>query len=114
MLKFNFLSRFYTSAGEEPVPLDIPKETVIKVTFPRHDGKTVDLQVRNGDQNEDEEGKPNMRGGSTNYFIFPGESGQDSEWLKGEEWRGTAMVAFEADGKSYACDPFVLVPHEVL
>ena len=55
-----------------------------------------------------------MRDGGTNYFIFPGESGADQEWLKGEKWRGVATVAFEADGKSYACDPFVLVPHEAL
>ena len=53
-------------------------------------------------------------GGKTNYFIFPGESGQDPEWLKGEDWRGTVKVAFDADGKTYACDPFVLVPHDAL
>ena len=72
------------------------------------------MAVRNSDQNEDEEGTPNMRDACTNYFIFPGESGQDQEWLKGEEWRGTVTVAFEANSKSYACDPFVLVPHEAL
>ena len=56
----------------------------------------------------------NMRNGKTNYFIFPGESGQDSEWLVGEKARYLVSVAFEAAGKSYSCDPFVLVPHEAL
>ena len=97
------------------VPFDVPKETKVQLSFPSHGGKTIELTVRNADQNEDEEGVPNMRdGGKTNYFIFPGESGQDPEWLKGEDWRGTVKVAFDADGKTYACDPFVLVPHEAL
>eukprot|EP01046_Picozoa_sp_COSAG06_P057065 COSAG06_NODE_11004_length_1583_cov_1.068059_1_plen_83_part_10 len=83
------------------MPFDVSKETVIRLSFPSHASKTVELRVRNGDKNEDEEGTPNMRdGGATNYFIFPGESGQDPEWLKGEEWRGVVMVGFEADGKS--------------
>ena len=72
------------------------------------------MRVRNGDKNEDEEDAPNMRGSGTNYFVFPGESGQDAEWLKGETWRSIATVAFEAQGSSFACDPFVLVPHEAL
>jgi hypothetical protein len=92
----------------------VPKETVIQLTFPSHANKTIDLRVRNDDKNEDEEGIFNMRDSSANYFIFPGESGQDAEWLKGEEWRGIVAMAFEVDGKSYGCDPFLLVPHEAL
>ena len=98
----------------KPVPFDVPKDTVVRLSFPSHAGKTIELRVRNGDENEDEEGTANMRGSGTNYFIFPGESGQDPEWLKGEKWRGVVVVAFEAEGKSFACDPFVLVPHEAL
>jgi hypothetical protein len=113
----------YSSAGRQtswqshtgkPAPFDVPKETVIRLAFPSHEGKTVELRVRNGDKNEDEKGTVNMRDSGTNYFIFPGESGQDPEWLKGEEWRGIVTVAFEVDGKSFGCDPFVLVPHEAL
>ena len=52
--------------------------------------------------------------GATNYFIFPGESGQDPEWLKGEKWRGLVSATFSANGKAYSTDPFVLVPHEAL
>jgi len=78
----------------KPTPFDIPKETVVTLTFPSHAGKSVELRVRNMEQNEDEDGKPNMRGGATNYFVFPGESGQDPEWLMGEKWRGLVTVAF--------------------
>ena len=105
----------YTKAeNNKPKPFDIPKETVITLAFPNHENKTVTCAVRNMDQNEDEDGKANMRGNGTNYFIFPGESGQDPEWLVGEKWRGLVTVAFKAEGKAYACDPFVFVPHEAL
>lgn len=113
----------YTSAGKatawqtstgKPVPYDVPKETVLTLTFPTHGGKTETLRVRNGDKNEDEDGTPNMRGSCTNYFIFPGESGADPAWLVGEKWRGLVSVAFEVGGTKYECDPFVLVPHDAL
>ena len=104
----------FTPAGGKPKPFDIPKNTVIKITFPTHEGKSVELRIRNDDKNEDEDGNPNMRDGKTNYFIFPGESGQDAEWLIGEKARYHAAISFETDGKSYYCDPFVLVPHEAL
>jgi len=100
--------------GVEMKPFDVPKETVMKLAFPSHEGKTVELRVRNGEENEDEDGKPNMRNGATNYFVFPGESGQDPEWLMGEKWRGHVAVAFEVEGKAFACDQFVLVPHGAL
>ena len=79
--------------------------------------KTIELRVRNMEQNEDEEGTPNMRSGGTNYFIFQGESGQDPEWLVGEtptSWRGLVTAAFQVDGKSFVAEPFVLVPHDAL
>ena len=104
----------WSAAGGKPTPFDVPKETVIRLTFPSHPGKALEMHVRNADKNENEQGTPNMREGGTNYFIFPGKSGADQEWLKGETWRGVVTVAFEAGGKSYACDPFVLVPHEAL
>lgn len=106
----------YTSAagGKNPKPFDVPKTTVVRLTFLSHAGKTVELNVRNMDQNEDEDGKPMMRGDGTNYFIFPGETGADPAWLVGEKNRYVVSVAFEAEGKSYAADPFVLVPHEAL
>ena len=87
------------------------------LTFPSHPGKSVTMAVRDTEENKDEDDKPNMRDGKTNYFIFPGESDQDPAWLIGEtvtSWRGTVAMAFEADGESYTADPFVLVPHDAL
>lgn len=104
----------WQSSRGKPTPFDVPKETVICLTFPSHAGKSIELRVRNMDKNEDEDGTANMRDGGTNYFIFPGETGADPEWIKGEKWRGIVTVTFEAGGKSYVADPFVLVPHEAL
>ena len=101
----------------KPKPFDVPKDTVVTLTFPTHENKTITLAVRNGEENEDEEGVANMRDDKTNYFIFPGESGQDPEWLVGEtvtSWRGHVKADFEAGGTKYTCDPFVLVPHDAL
>lgn len=108
------------TAGGKPKaskPFDVPKETVVRIAFPSHPGKSVELRVRDGEQNKDEDGTPNMRPEGTNYFIFPGETGADPAWLVGEtptSWRGVATVSFEVDGKPYASDPFVLVPHDAL
>ena len=102
------------AAGGGAEPLDVPAATVITLAFPSHGGRSIELRVRNGEQNEDEDGVPNMRGGRTCYFIFPGETGADPEWLKGESWRGVVELAFESEGVNFACDPFVLVPHSVL
>jgi len=92
-------------------PLDFPADTSITVTCATKGNKSVQLTVRNNDENEDEDGKPNMRDGKTNYFIFPGESGQDPEWLQGEKFRSTTTVTFTSEGKAYTAPPFILVPH---
>jgi len=92
-------------------PLDFPASTSITVTFPTHDNRSVTLAVRNNEQNEDEDGNPNMRDGKTNYFVFPGESDQDPEFLVGEKFRSTTTVTFTAEGTDYIAPPFVLVPH---
>ncbi|HEX2473257.1 MAG TPA: hypothetical protein VHK01_00845 [Lacipirellulaceae bacterium] len=92
-------------------PLDITADTVINVSFKDHPGKTANLAVRNNEQNEDEDGKPNLRRGMTNYFIFPGDSGQDPTWLMGKDFRSAVEVTFTADGKTYRSEQFVLVPH---
>merc|ERR1712032_49195 len=97
--------------GAMSQPLDFPIDTVITATFPTYDNRSVQLRVRNNDQNEDEDGKPNMRGGKTNYFIFPGESGQDPSFLIGESFRSTTTVEFTSAGKKYIAPPFILVPH---
>lgn len=80
-------------------PFDLPLDATITVTFTDKDNKTATLRVRNSDKNEDEDGKGNVREAKTNYFIFPGESGQDAAWLKGADFLATVKVAFTADGK---------------
>merc|ERR1712137_406632 len=97
--------------GAMSQPLDFPADTVLAVTCATHGNKSAQLRVRNGDQNEDEDGKPNMRDGKTNYFVFPGESGQDPSWLMGEKFRSTTTVTFTSEGKGFRAPPFVLVPH---
>ena len=90
---------------------DIPLDGKIYVTLKDKDDKTVTLQVRNKAKNEDEEGKPNIRGGKTNYFIFPGDTGADASWLKGLDFKSETIVNFQVDGKKYASDVFTLIPH---
>merc|ERR1711862_86241 len=97
--------------GAMSEPLDFPADTSITITFPTHDNRSVTLAVRDMEKNEDEDGNANMRDGKTNYFIFPGESDQDPEFLIGEKFRSTTTVTFTAEGKAYTAPPFILVPH---
>merc|ERR1712190_585078 len=106
------LELFLCKDGAMSQPLDFPASTTITVTFATHDNRSVQLNVRNNDQNEDEDGNPTMRDGKTNYFIFPGESDQDPEWLIGEKFRSTTTVTFTAEGKTYTAPPFILVPRQ--
>lgn len=92
-------------------PFDVPLDSQIKVKLTDKGNRTVDLRVRNRDKNEDEDGKPNLRNGKTNYFIFPGDSGQDASWLKGSTFTATTEVSIQADGKTYTTPNFVLRPH---
>lgn len=92
-------------------PLDIPANSNITVSFKDRPGKTATLAVRNDQQNEDEDGKANMRGAMTNYFIFPGNSGQDPSWLMGKDFKSNVTVSFTANGKNYTSEEFTLIPH---
>lgn len=92
-------------------PIDLPADSEIIASFLDHSGKTATLRVRNDEQNEDEDGTANMRGGKTNYFIFPGDSGQDPRWLVGAGFKSAVKLAFTASGKSYTSEELVLVPH---
>jgi hypothetical protein len=92
-------------------PFDIPANSNITVSFKDRPGKIATLAVRNNGQNEDEDGKANMRGGMTNYFNFPGDSGQDPSWLLGKDFRSAVELSFTADGKAYRSEEFMLVPH---
>jgi len=97
--------------GAMSEPLDFPADTTITATFATHDNRSVKLNVNNTDKNEDEDGTPNMRDGMTNYFVFPGESDQDPEFLVGEKFRSTTTVTLTSNGKTYTAPSFILVPH---
>ncbi len=92
-------------------PFDLDATSKITITFESHDGKVVTLQARDQDTNPDEDDKPNMRDGKTNYFIFPGETGADASWLMGTEFEGRVKVTFSRNGARYGTDVFELVPH---
>jgi hypothetical protein len=92
-------------------PLDLPVGSEVTAKFSEAEGKTAVLRARNKVQNEDEEGTPNLRDGMTNYFIFPGESGQDPRWLMGADFQSSVQLTAEVDGETYTSEEFVLVPH---
>jgi hypothetical protein len=92
-------------------PIDISLASEITASFGDKKGKVVKFAVRNKSKNEDEEGVANMRDGKTNYFIFPGESGQDASWLKGADFSSVVVVSITADGKEMMSEKFKLVPH---
>ncbi len=96
-------------AGSQP--LDLPIDSEIHVSFPRLAVKSVDLRVRNTLRNEDEDGKGNIRGTGTNYFIFPGDSGADASFLTGKSFMTDAEISFVRDGVRYTTDTFTLKPH---
>lgn len=90
-------------------PIDIPLESNLNIHFPRHN-KSIYMTIRNSIENEDEDGIANIRDNKTNYFIFPGETGQDPEWLMGESFRETVVVSVDL----MTSEKFILVPHSIL
>ncbi len=92
-------------------PLDVPLATRPTVTFADHDDKTVTLAPRNSDKNEDEDGTPNLRDGKTQYFIYPGASGEDASWLTGKAFQSIVTVTVSLDGAAATSAEFVLQPH---
>ena len=91
-------------------PLTLPVDATISVTFTDH-GKSVTLKVRDSETNPDEDGTPTLREGQTHYFIFPGDTGADSSWLKGAGFEDEVIVEFEREGKTHRTAKFALVPH---
>jgi len=106
------LELWICSDGAMSQPLDFLADTTITATFATHSNRSVRLNVRNNDKNEDEDGNPTMRTGKTNYFIFPGESDQDPEFLIGEKFRSTTTLTFTCGNKAYTAPSFILVPHQ--
>ena len=92
-------------------PLDLPLDTSIAVEFMDKDGRRIELRPRNLETNEDEEGNPNIRDGHTNYFVFPGETGAPSDWLKGSAFQTRVTLRYRVEESEIATAPFVLAPH---
>ena len=96
-------------AGEQA--MDLPLNTAVTVIFPSMNYKIVNLKIRNADKNEDEDGNGNIRNGNTNYFIFPGDSGDDASFLVGKDFAAEAIISFSVNGKVFSTKSFKLSPH---
>lgn len=96
-------------AGNQPY--DLALDSVITVTFPQLDNKTVELRVRNKDKNEDEDGKGNIRNNASNYFIFPGDTGADASWLVGKDFASEVIISFSSGDAKHTTASFKLIPH---
>jgi len=92
-------------------PFDLPLDSTIEVEFVDVKGRKTTLRPRNETRNEDEEGKPNVRDGKTNYFIYPSADGEDASWLQGKSFQSIVVVRFSRDGADYVSEEFVLKPH---
>jgi hypothetical protein len=92
-------------------PIDLPTDAVVEIRFIDVGDRVAKLRIRDSVENPDEDGHPNLRDGRTNYFIYPGEDGEDSDWLKGADFSSIVVVSFELDGTAYESEEFVLVPH---
>ncbi len=92
-------------------PIDLPLNAQIAVAFPQLATQQVTLRVRNMAQNEDEDGKANIRANKTNYFIFPGDTGADASFLMGKAFSAETVISFEVGGVTYSTAAFTLRPH---
>ncbi len=88
-------------------PYDISASEKITVSFSDAKQASATLAVRNMGKNEDEDGNATMREGQTNYFIYPGDSGESAAWLQGKSFKSQVTVSFA--GKQTAS--FLLIPH---
>lgn len=104
------LELWLTQDAEGKRPLDLPLDAIVHVTFAAPD-RSVELRVRNTEQNEDEDGTATVRDGKTNYFIFPGASGSDASWLVGADFHAQVTIHFERGGTPHQTGSFLLVPH---
>ncbi|MCB9877143.1 MAG: hypothetical protein H6835_06020 [Planctomycetes bacterium] len=89
-------------------PFDLPLDAAVEVEFAAEDGRKLTLHARNSAQNEGRDGKPNVRGGKTNYFVFPGPDGESASWLKGPGFQSVVTVRFVVDGQTFTSEKFVL------
>jgi hypothetical protein len=93
--------------GRDGAPLDLPLDSVLILDFPALK-RGVELRVRDTATNADEDGKANIRGALTNYFIFPGEIAADAAWLTGADFAAQARLTVPG---GLSTEVFVLRPH---
>ena len=101
----------WISSADGKTPLDLPLGAVIRVDFLDKKTKQVALKVRNSVRNEDEDGMPNIRAGKTNYYIFPGDTGEDATWLMGKSFKAMVRVSFLQGETNLRSIAFHLSPH---
>jgi len=92
-------------------PFDLPLDARIDLITSKLEPAGVVLKVRNTTQNEDENGNPTIRNNQTNYFIFPGDTGEDASRFKGKEFVTPAQVRFYVQGALVITKEFELRPH---
>ena len=89
----------------------MPLDAGVEIELVDVGGRKITLRPRNQTENEDEDGNANIRDGKTNYFIFPGQSGEDASWLEGEEFQSIVIVRFSRGDQPFVSEEFVLKPH---
>ena len=92
-------------------PFDVPLGTTVQIFFIDVGGREISLRPRNTEENEDESGNANVRGGKTNYFVYPTSGDDDASWLRGKDFNSIVTVAFSAGGVDYRSEEFVVAPH---
>lgn len=92
-------------------PMDLVLDAFVSVEFVDVKGRTVHLAPRDHTTNQDEDGKPNVRSGKTNYFVFPGVTDEDASWLKGKDFQSIVIVRLKSAGSEAVSEEFILKPH---
>ena len=100
------LEVWLTVGGYGGDPWRLGVETTLVLEFPDLD-RTVTLAVRDRIRNEDESGASTIVDGTTSYFVFPAETGEDASWLMGTEFAARAELRLEES----TTGPFILRPH---
>lgn len=85
-------------------PLPVPVAAVAKLEL-SGPGRTVELRVRDAQANKDERGRATIVDGRTHYLVFPGETGADAAWLKGEDFRSRARLTVEGLAAEFELKP---------
>jgi hypothetical protein len=86
-------------------PLAVPVTAAAKLELAAP-GRALELRVRDSAANKDERGRATVADGRTHYLVYPGETGADASWLKGEDFRSRARLSVEG-----LTAEFDLTPH---